>query len=258
LSSFWTAVTVEDYMRCQVRLTANHQLHKISIFPLESKDSVAISPSIFQVINFPIGVHNGKCTKRHDHFNTWLLSQCTVEAGKKHLFVCQYDAVTKEVRYVKPLSMSVVTKAETLGNHENINLGAVTVDEEFFDRVYSAAGVPLWQYSSSRVFLRRVFPVQAEDSSRGPMRPLVVTEAIEGQKLTHVDNGHVLVVQEGGQARGTDYNKWILAQVRKVIVRFKPQPEVDEEGVDQTLEVFDRLIEPQLSVTSVLAAALRV
>ena len=68
-NDYWTAETVEDYMRCKV-------------------------------INFPIGVHNEEM--RRDAFRTWIISRKLAderEKDKKNLFVCTYNPSTQEVSF---------------------------------------------------------------------------------------------------------------------------------------------------------------
>merc|ERR1712129_650495 len=83
-NDYWTAETVEDYMR-------------------------------YKVINFPIGVHNEEM--RRDAFRTWIISRKLAdekEKDKKNLFVCTYNPPTPDVKYVKNISLHVDTKVETL------------------------------------------------------------------------------------------------------------------------------------------------
>ena len=96
-NDYWTAETVEDYMRCKV-------------------------------INFPIGVHNEEM--RRDAFRTWIVSRKLVEEKekeKKNLFVVSYNPESQEVKYIKNMCIHVETKVETLGLLEHINLGTVQV-----------------------------------------------------------------------------------------------------------------------------------
>ena len=96
-NDYWTAETVEDYMRCKV-------------------------------INFPIGVHNEEM--RRDAFRTWIVSRKLVEEKekeKKNLFVVSYNPENQEVKYIKNMCVHVETKVETLGLLEHINLGTVQV-----------------------------------------------------------------------------------------------------------------------------------
>merc|ERR1712130_307282 len=102
-NDYWTAETVEDYMRCKV-------------------------------INFPIGVQNEEM--RRDAFRTWIISRKLAderEKDKKNLFVCTYNPSTQEVNFVKNICLNVETKVETLGLLEHINLGTVKITDQFFN-----------------------------------------------------------------------------------------------------------------------------
>ena len=168
-NDYWTAETVEDYMRCKV-------------------------------INFPIGVNNEEM--RRDAFRTWIISRKLAdekEKDKKNLFVCSYNPSTQEVKYVKNICLHVDTKVEILGLLEHINLGTVAVTEQFFNNVTFGTNVT----PGARVFIRRIFPIQNESDER--LEKVVVTEAIKGENLSHIDDCHVLVIQEGGHSDGLDF-----------------------------------------------------
>ena len=118
-NDYWTAETVEDYMRCKV-------------------------------INFPIGVHNEEM--RRDAFRTWIISRKLAderEKDKKNLFVCTYNPSTQEVSFVKNICLNVETKVETLGLLEHINLGTVQVRR---DRSLSARHTFLFSLRSQNSF----------------------------------------------------------------------------------------------------------
>ena len=96
-NDYWTAETVEDYMRCKV-------------------------------INFPIGVHNEE--SRRDAFRTWIVAKKLAdekEKEKKNLFVVRYNPLSQSITYVKNICIHVDTRVETLGLLEHINLGTVQV-----------------------------------------------------------------------------------------------------------------------------------
>jgi hypothetical protein len=209
-NDYWTAETVEDYMRCKV-------------------------------INFPIGVHNEEM--RRDAFRTWIISRKLAdekEKDKKNLFVCTYNPSSQEVKYVKNISIHVDTKVETLGLLEHINLGTVNITEQFFNDVTFGTNV---SHPDSRIFIRRIFPIQNESDER--LEKVVVTEAIKGDILTHIDDCHVLVIQEGGHYDGVDFDKFIVSKIREISVQFEPKDECC--GVD-----VDIALDPKISFNEVL------
>merc|ERR1712142_9237 len=211
-NDYWTAETVEDYMRCKV-------------------------------INFPIGVHNEEM--RRDAFRTWIISRKLAdekEKDKKNLFVCTYNPVTQEVKYVKNICIHVETKVETLGLMEHINLGTIGVNEEFLNKVTFGTNVT----PGSRVFIRRIFPIQNESDDR--LEDVVVSEAKLGDNLTHIDDCHVLVIQEGGNCSGgVDFDKFIVSKIREIRVQFEPKDEGCSVCVDVNLA-----LDPKISYREVL------
>ena len=68
-NDYWTAETVEDYMRCKVAEVLGRKI-------LSSK-SCSCTTMDFQVINFPIGVSNPLA--RRGAFKTWILSRSVEE-----------------------------------------------------------------------------------------------------------------------------------------------------------------------------------
>ena len=212
-NDYWTAETVEDYMRCKV-------------------------------INFPIGVHNEEM--RRDAFRTWIISRKLAderEKDKKNLFVCTYNPTSCQVNFVKNFCLNVDTKVETLGLLEHINLGTVKITDQFFNQVTFGTKVAV----GDRIFIRRIFPIQSESDEK--LEKLIVTEAKRGENLTHIDDCHVLVIQEGGHLNGLDYDKFIISKIREITVRFEPRPESD----DANLSSVDLPLDPKLSIESVLS-----
>jgi hypothetical protein len=84
----------------------------------------------------------------------------------------------------------VETKVETLGLLEHISLGTVKVTDEFFRQVTFGTKVT----PGARIFIRRIFPIQDENDEK-MMQKVIVTEAVKGESLTHIDDCHVLVIQ---------------------------------------------------------------
>ena len=208
-NDYWTAETVEDYMRCKV-------------------------------INFPIGVHNEEM--RRDAFRTWIISRKLAderEKDKKNLFVCTYNPTTQDVNFVKNICLNVETKVETLGLLEHINLGTVKISDQFFNLVTFGTSITL----GARIFIRRIFPIQNESDER--LEKVIVTEAKKGENLTHIDDCHVLVIQEGGHSNGLDFDKYIISKIREISVHFEPKSECSGPHVDLPLD-------PKISIAHVL------
>jgi len=192
-NDYWTAKTMEDFLRCKV-------------------------------INFPIGVMNE--SRRKDAFETWVVARKvtelnTKERDKKNLFVCSYNPKTQEVKYVRNICVTVETKVETLGLMEHMNLGTLQVTDEFLNHLcFGLIAMP------SKMFIRRVFPVQ--DESNPQVEKLVVSEIVKGKHLTHIDDCHVIVLQEdvvGMDEDGLsmDYDEFIIKQIRQIKVDLEPR-----------------------------------
>jgi len=196
-NDYWTASTLEDFERCKV-------------------------------INFPIGVINED--KRREAFKTWIVSKKMSDEkqkDKKNLFVVTYNPETKERKFVKSMSLHVDTRVETLAFSEHINLGIVRITEQFFSDVLAETNVA----PGARIFIRRVFPVQ--DEERPTMQNLHVTEARLGAFLTHIDDCHVLVVQD--HQKGLDYDEFILSKIRELEITFEPMD--DKNGATISLKL---------------------
>ena len=212
-NDYWTAETVEDYMRCKV-------------------------------INFPIGVHNEEM--RRDAFRTWIISKKMAderEKDKKNLFVVTYNPVSCEVKFVNNICLNVETKVETLGLLEHINLGTVRITDTFFNHV-NLVGAKVTV--GDRIFIRRIFPIQNESDER--LEKLIVSEAKIGENLTHIDDCHVLVIQEGGHGAGLDYDKFIISKIREIKVRFEHRHEAGASDLDSV----DMALDPKVGVETVI------
>ena len=199
-NDYWTAETVEDYMRCKV-------------------------------INFPIGVHNEEM--RRDAFRTWIISRKLAderEKDKKNLFVCTYNPTSCQVNFVKNFCLNVDTKVETLGLFEHINLGTVKITDQFFNQVTFGTKVAV----GDRIFIRRIFPIQSESDER--LEKLIVTEAKRGENLTHIDDCHVLVIQEGNHEEGLDYDQFIISKIREIKVQFENKDECCGDATEISLD----------------------
>jgi len=185
-NDYWTAESMEDFMRCKV-------------------------------INFPIGVLNE--SRRRDAFKTWVIARKVSELkmkdkDKKTLFVVTYSPATGQIKYLRNICVTVETKVETLGLMEHMNLGTVMVTDEFLNHV--SFGLPENPY---KIFIRRVFPVQDETSPK--VLDLVVSEVEKGKLLTHVDDCHVIVIQENTD--GVNYDQFIIQKIREITVQMEPR-----------------------------------
>jgi len=205
-NDYWTADTMEDFMRCKV-------------------------------INFPIGVLNE--TRRRDAFKTWVIANMASELkmkdkDKKTLFVVTYNPTSKEVKYVRNICVTVICGVETLGLMEHMNLGKVEVTDTFLNHV--SFGMP---EHPSKIFIRRVFPVQ--DESNPMVQKLAVTEIVKGQVITHVDDCHVIVIQENSP--GLDYNEFIVQKIREIKVQIKPRSNHEGDHFEVTMDPDSRAID---------------
>ena len=131
-----------------------------------------------------------------------------------------------------------------IGN-EFINLGYIKVTENVFKTITGEI-----KKDGLRIFLRRVFPVQNETGEK--LERLIVSEAKLGENLTHIDDCHVLVIQEGGDQGGLDFDKFILSKIREITVRFEPMSLVGPSNSLDLLPV-DLALDPKISVNSVLS-----
>ena len=161
------------------------------------------------------------------------------EKDKKNLFVCTYNPTTQGVNFVKNICLNVETKVETLGLLEHINLGTVKITDQFFNLVTFGTSITM----GVRIFIRRIFPIQNESDER--LEKVIVTEAKKGENLTHIDDCHVLVIQEGGHTNGLDFDKYIISKIREITVHFEPKSECSGEHVDIPLD-------PKISIGHVL------
>ena len=92
--------------------------------------------------------------------------------------------------------------------------------------------------AGSRVFLRRIFPIQ--DETR---QDILVSEAIVGDSISHIDNCHVLVIQEPGD--GLDYDNFIISKIREINVQFESRDECCGSLVELSLD-------PKISYTELV------
>ena len=192
-NQYWTAETFEDYMR-------------------------------YKSTRFPIGLSNADC--RRDAFETLIVTRREDARGRtqKWLFVARYNPFSQGISYVKKIVFEVVPRMETLGLNEHISLGTVEVTEQFIAGVLLGTG--LEADTRTRIFIRRIFPIQDEKDES--LETLFVSELIVGETLSHIDNKHALVIQEpearasrGGE--GVDYDRFILSKLREVVVKFEPK-----------------------------------
>ena len=62
----------------------------------------------------------------------------------------------------------------------------------------------------------------------------MVTEAVLGENLTHIDDCHVLVIQEG--SNGVDYDQFIISKIREIKVQFLNKEEDCGEVTEMSLD----------------------
>ena len=79
-----------------------------------------------------------------------------------------------------------------------------------------------------------MFPIQDESNER--LEKLVVSEAILGDSLSHIDDCHVLVIQEGNHEVGVDYDKFIISKIREIKVQFENKDECCGEVTEMPLD----------------------
>ena len=79
-----------------------------------------------------------------------------------------------------------------------------------------------------------------------------MSEAKLGENLTHIDDCHVLVIQEGGHSGGLDFDKFIISKIREIMVRFEPRITAGPSNMPDLLPV-DLALDPKISVNSVLS-----
>jgi hypothetical protein len=120
----------------------------------------------------------------------YFLHTCATVPVNIWYYLCTGIRVPERWIMFCPLGDSVETKVETLGLLEHISLGTVKVTDEFFRQV--TFGTPVTP--GARIFIRRIFPIQDENDEK-MMQKVIVTEAIKGESLTHIDDCHVLVIQ---------------------------------------------------------------
>ena len=68
------------------------------------------------------------------------------------------------------------------------------------------------------------------------MDRLVVSEAILGDSLSHIDDCHVLVIQEGNHEEGVDYDKFIISKIREIKVQFENKEDCCGEATEMSLD----------------------
>jgi len=79
-----------------------------------------------------------------------------------------------------------------------------------------------------------------------------VSEAKIGENLTHIDDCHVLVIQEGGHNHGLDFDKFVISKIREITVRFEPRQEKDKEN-NLEFKTVDIALDPKITMETVLS-----
>ena len=93
----------------------------------------------------------------------------------------------------------------------------------------------------SRVFIRRIFPIQ--DETDASLEDILVSEATVGDSISHIDDCHVLVIQEPGD--GLDYDDFIISKIREINVKFESRDECCGSLVELSLD-------PKISYTELV------
>ena len=93
----------------------------------------------------------------------------------------------------------------------------------------------------SRVFIRRIFPIQDENDFF--LEDLNVSEVTVGDTISHIDDCHVLVIQEPGD--GLDYDRYIMSKIREIKVQFESRDESDSGLVELS-------VDPNISYTDLV------
>ena len=65
-----------------------------------------------------------------------------------------------------------------------------------------------------------------------------MSEAILGDSLSHIDDCHVLVIQEGNheEGEGVDYDKFIISKIREIKVKFENKEDCCGEATEMSLD----------------------
>lgn len=89
-----------------------------------------------------------------------------------------------------------------------------------------------------KIYIRRIFPIQNERDER--MQRVLVTEAVPGTTLTHIDDCHVLVVQtKKHYPESIDFDKFLLMKIRELLVTCVNKDDLTE-SVEVRLDPTDR------------------
>ena len=95
--------------------------------------------------------------------------------------------------------------------------------------------------TGSRVFIRRIFPIQDENDAN--LEDILVSEVTVGDTISHIDDCHVLVIQEPGD--GLDYDEYIISKIREIKVQFESRDESDGALVELS-------VDPNISYTELV------
>ena len=206
-NEIWEAQTMEDFQRCKV-------------------------------MNFPIGMDNVDMESRRKAFNTLIVDREVRKenAEQKELFVVRYNPSSKNITFVKRLQIQAthMSGMVTLGHTEGIQLGCVMVTEDLKYKVLIDSGLGPMAMGKAKVFIRRIFPIQ--DEMLLIQEGILVSKVTVGKIITHIDDYHVLVIQDPGE--GMDYDEFIISKIREIKVQFE-EVEVldDEDGISVELSL---------------------
>jgi len=155
-----------------------------------------------------------------NNYKTWVIARENSKSKREHvdqkmLFVCSYNNESQEIKYKGNICITTQTQRETQDLTNPLQLGTVAVTDDFLSKICFG-----FTEISSKIFIRRVFP--NEDESDPEIQKLLVTEIVKGQQLTHVDNCHVIVIQENGPGiNRINYDQFILKKIREMKILFK-------------------------------------
>ena len=93
----------------------------------------------------------------------------------------------------------------------------------------------------SRVFIRRIFPIQADNEVIEANK--LVSEATVGDYIDYIDDCHVLVIQDPGE--GLAYDEFLISKIREIKIQFESR---DESG-GSTVELS---VDPKISYTELV------
>ena len=86
--------------------------------------------------------------------------------------------------------------------------------------------------TGSRVFIRRIFPIQDENDAN--LEDILVSEVTVGDTISHIDDCHVLVIQDPGE--GLDYDEYLISKIREIKIQFESRDESGGSSVELSVD----------------------